>query len=1019
MGATGNRRIAAGHDHEKVFPMLERGWRLLLGVFVLIMALSARGATKTLRVVAANYDPPYLFQGTDGQPQGYLVDLWQLWQKKTGIPVVLEPMPWVAAQRAVLDGQADVIDAIARTSVRDQLYRFSPPFGSNSIGIYVHHLIKGIHGAGSLSGFQIGVERGSACIDKLASLGISSLVPYSDYDALLAAANSGTIKIFCMRDEPAHYYLYLYRSRLKFTRAFTLRKAGLHWAVNQDNASTFALVARGMNLISPAQHAALRHKWFKHPIQYWPYVRTIFLLVLGVLGVLSVATLWIWVLRRAVRAKTVEIRDKNSLLEKQARALEIERSQLRTLVESSPDAMWLKDRNGVYIDCNTRAAELIGFTREGIIGLSAGDVLKDADVAIRILDIDKQAWATASSQSGELSLCGPDGALRDLEIVKVPIKAADGEITGVLGVARDITERLRNERELRIAAVAFESNDGMMITDENGVIERVNAAFTQISGFPASDAIGRMPNFLQSEKDSRKFYEDIHTAFIQMGYWSGEVLNRRSNGELYPVRMSISAVTNSHGKTIHYVGAFQDISAEKEAQAQAEHLKLFDPLTETPNRALLEDRISHALANSIDMNEYGAVIMTDLDDFRKVNDSLGHAAGDQLLLEVSRRIRQAIQQDDTLGRFSGDTFVVMLENLGPDRHLAAARASAVAERIRQSLAEPSLLEEQSVVCTGSVGITLFPGENQQPSAETLLRQADLALHKSKDGGRNMVRVFEDEMQADLDTRNNLESELREAIKLEHFALYYQPQVDAQGRLIGAEALVRWNHPMRGLIPPAAFIPLAEETGLIEPIGQWVITAACRQLRLWADRDSLRDLALAINISARQFKSNQFVASILSDLRRSGARANHLKLEVTESLAIDDFESSIGKLRELKAHGFKISLDDFGTGNSSLTYLTKLPLTQLKIDKSFVDALPDSHTDAMVAQTIIAMGQGLELDVIAEGVETEAQYRFLAAQGCHAFQGYLFGKPMPLSEFESQVDAWKVTASGEQSDQYYG
>lgn len=477
-------------------------------------------------------------------------------------------------------------------------------------------------------------------------------------------------------------------------------------------------------------------------------------------------------------------------------------------------------------------------------------------------------------------------------------------------------------------------------------------------------------------------------------------MNRHRLGRLFTARMAITAVTGAHDEVNHYIGHFQDLSAEKHAQAQAEHLKLFDPLTELPNRTLLEELMNRALVSSQEQGQVGAVVMLDLDRFQQVNDSLGHAVGDQLLLEVSRRLKAKLGEGGTASRFSGDSFVLVFERLGADLAAATVQARQRVEALRLSLTEPVNVDHHRLISSASIGVTLFQGGQVQ--SDELLRQAELAMYRSKSSGRNTVRFFEVAMQADLARRTWLEDELRQVLPNGQLSLHYQVQVDASGRAIGAEALLRWHHPTRGMIPPGEFIPLAEDSGLIEPIGQWVLMEACRQLARWAAHPRLGALSMAINISPRQFKSEHFVEKILEALLATGARAEQLKLEVTESLAIDDFEASIGKLRQLQARGFRISLDDFGTGNSSLNYLTKLPLAQLKIDKSFVDELPDDPRDAMVAQTIIAMGQGLGLHVIAEGVETEAQRDFLAGLGCHAFQGYLFGRPVPSPIFEQSL-----------------
>jgi diguanylate cyclase (GGDEF)-like protein/PAS domain S-box-containing protein len=982
--------------------------RLVLVVALLATALHADA--RTLHVVTDNNYPPFLFLDKNGRADGYVADLWHLWEQKTGVHVDLEPMQWSNALQRMHDRQADVIDMIFRTPAREPLYDFSQPYDTQTVGIYVDTSISGIHDVQSMNGFLVGVQRGDACAEQLSRQGITNQVAYPGYVAILDAVRAGDIKIFCMDDRPANYYLYLYRDQKQFAKAFTLYLGQFRWAVAKGDKATFDLVEQGMARITPAEREALRSKWFTQPIQFRPYLRILAFVILGALAALTATLLWIRFLRRAVHARTAEIQQKNAQLERTARALMVEQAQLRTLVENSPDAMALKDRHNVYVHCNAGAQALLGLPGDKIIGRTDDELFVDKAFAAFIKESDEHVLRTGQPHRYEEAIAAPDGTLLDLEVIKVPVRADDGAPEGVLAVARDITERRRAERELRVASVAFESQDGMLITDAEGRIERVNAAFTRISGYAALDAIGLSPRILRSGLHEDDFYAAMWSTLTAAGYWNGEVINRHRDGGLYTARLSITAVPDAQGRTIHYVGNLQDITAEKQAHALAERLKMFDHLTDLPNRVLLADRMARAMAGAGIAQEFGAVMMVNLDHFQKLNDSLGHAVGDQLLVEVARRIRAIKREDDTLGRFSGDSFVLLAERLGADRHAAAARALLAADAIRAAIAEPMMLDGHRLTCTGSLGVTLFRDGADSP--EALLCQAELALYKSKQSGRNTVRVFEDEMQSELDGRNWLEKALRDAIRDDVLTLHYQVQVDARERPIGAEALLRWTHPERGTIPPAAFIPLAEETGLIEPIGRWVLATACRQLATWARHDAMDGLTLAVNISARQFESDSFVDDILAAVRHAGAPVDRLKLEVTESLAFGDLDASVRKLHILRANGFSISLDDFGTGNSSLNYLTKLPLTQLKIDKSFVDELPASHRDAMVAQTIIAMGRGLGLDVIAEGVETAAQRDFLIAHGCHSFQGYLFGRPLPVREFEAQVLAALVAAEAQ-------
>lgn len=976
--------------------------RWCLAWVLLIAASASHSAPSTLRVVTDNNYPPYVVMSADGQPEGYVVDLWRLWERKTGVRVELTAIQWSEAQRAMWNNEADVIDMIFRTPVREQLYDYSPPYATLPVSIYVDTSIKGVHDASSLSGFTIGVQRGDACIDALTSQGVANLVAFPNYEGILAAASAGQIKIFCMDDEPASYYLYLHRDKVRFARAFKLYEGQFHWAVNRGDKTVYDLVSQGMAQITAEERAALGEKWFSHPFEFRPYLRIVLTVVLIALGVVAAAGLWIWILRRVVRARTAEIQHKHQQLEAAARELRVEQALLRAIVESSPDAMVLKSTNGVYLDCNAGALTMLGLAREQMLGKTDDDIFPNKDVVGFIRRNDLEVLGNGKPLNYEISVLASNGVARDIEVVKALVLDVHGQPVGVLSVGRDITERRRAEQELRIASVAFESHDGMVIVDASGVVERVNAAFTRISGYPFEEAVGQSLRFLQSDLHPQPVYEALQSVLGEDGYWHGEVVNQHRDGHLYPARLSITAVTDAQGRKIRYIGHLQDITAEKAAHQLVDRLKRFDSLTDLPNRWLIEDSMKHALVRNGELRAFGSVMMIDLDFFQKINDSLGHGTGDALLVEVSRRIRQAMRDGDTLGRFSGDSFVLVAEYLGTDRAETASRALGLAEALRQAVAVPMQIDGHQLLCTASIGITLLA--DQQTSPDVLLRQAELAMYKSKTAGRNTVRFFEASMQAEIDRLSWLENELRQAIDRQQFELYYQLQVDVQGRPIGAEALLRWTHPQRGRVPPDEFIPLAEETGLIDPIGRWILATACRQLAAWACQPETEHLTLAVNISPRQFKSAQFVSDVVTEVQRSGASPDKLKLEVTETLAIDNLDDSVAKLQALKESGFRISLDDFGTGNSSLNVLTKLPLTQLKIDKSFVDELPASHREAMVAQTIIHMGRGLELDVIAEGVESEAQYRFLVQLGCQAFQGYFFAKPQPVEVFEARLKA---------------
>jgi diguanylate cyclase (GGDEF)-like protein len=443
-----------------------------------------------------------------------------------------------------------------------------------------------------------------------------------------------------------------------------------------------------------------------------------------------------------------------------------------------------------------------------------------------------------------------------------------------------------------------------------------------------------------------------------------------------------------------------DVTEKKEAQERINSLAFFDPLTELPNRRLLLDRLKHAIVSSARTESYGALLFIDLDNFKTLNDSLGHDIGDLLLQQTAARLVDCVREGDTVARLGGDEFVLLLESLSANAQDAASGAEAVGEKILAALNRPYQLADFTGHSSPSIGVTLFM--NHEGSLEDLLKRADLAMYQAKEAGRNTLRFFEPEMQAAITTRAALESDLRRAVQDNEFFLHYQAQVDQTGNVTGAEALIRWEHQQRGLVSPMMFIPLAESSGLILQIGRWVLLTACAQLRTWSDQPKMNELSIAVNVSARQVYQPDFVDQVTSILEQTGANPSRLKLELTESLLVSNIEDVITKMRQLKAIGVGFSLDDFGTGYSSLSYLKRLPLDQLKIDQSFVRDILTDPNDAAIANMVIALARTLGLDVIAEGVETIPQVEFLAVQGCRAYQGYLFSKPIPIGKFEEFV-----------------
>jgi diguanylate cyclase (GGDEF)-like protein/PAS domain S-box-containing protein len=556
-------------------------------------------------------------------------------------------------------------------------------------------------------------------------------------------------------------------------------------------------------------------------------------------------------------------------------------------------------------------------------------------------------------------------------------------------------ERQKTEADLRIAATAFDAQEGIFVTDAEHHILRVNPSFTRITGFNAEEAVGQRPSLLSSGRHDAAFFKAMYEGLRTQGHWAGEIWNRRKNGEVFPEWLTITAVKSRAGEVTHYVSTLTDITQRKAAEDEIRNLAFFDPLTQLPNRRLLMDRLQQALTSAQRGGHRGAVMFIDLDNFKLINDTLGHDKGDELLQEVSKRLLALLREGDTVARLGGDEFVVMLEDLTPRSDEAAAHCRRLGEKILAEISKSYLLAGQTIMGSCSIGVTLF-GEKPCTTDE-LMKQADLAMYKAKAEGRNALRFFDPAMQASVMAHMALDKDLRQAMAQQQLMLLYQPQFNLAGRMVGAEALIRWQHPERGMVSPAEFIPLAEDTGLIVPMGQWVLQTACEALAQWAGQAATAELFLSVNVSGRQLRQPDFVQQILSVLAATHAPAHRLKLELTESLLLDNKDDTIAKMSALKAHGVGFSLDDFGTGYSSLAYLKRLPLDQLKIDQSFVHDVATDDKDAAIVRTVVALAESLGLNVIAEGVETAEQRDGLATHGCLHYQGYLYGKPCALDE----------------------
>ena len=664
------------------------------------------------------------------------------------------------------------------------------------------------------------------------------------------------------------------------------------------------------------------------------------------------------------------------------------RGQMETLINALPDPVWLKDTEGVFLACNQAFGRMFGAPTCEIIGRTDYD-FTSAELADFFRQKDKEAIAAGTPRVNEEWLIHAEsGQPIFLETIKTPMSGVSGRAVGVLGIGRDMTERKRVENNLHLMSRVFSSSgEAILITDADNRILAVNREFTKLTGYSKEEAIGQDPRMLSAGNTPPETYQEMWAALLTNDYWQGELWDRRKNGEPYPKRLSISVVRDSAGKVVNYIGTFEDITDRKAAEDKIRFLAHHDVLTGLPNRFSLYERLDQGMAFARRFEKSLAIMLIDLDHFKTINDTLGHNIGDQLLIQVARRLQQSVRESDIVARLGGDEFVVVLSGV----EKVGDGVAEIASKVVTQLAAPYAIAGAELRTSPSIGICLYPDDATEISE--LIKCADIAMYHAKANGRSDFQFFIEAMRDEVAERVTIEHELKIALEKEQFVLHYQPQIEPGARrVVGLEALVRWQHPTRGLVFPGDFIALAEETRLIVPLGKWVLEEACRQLKYW-HQAGYADLHMSVNLSPAQFHDQSLPALVRQVLAKFDLPAGQLHLEITESMAMSDPEENIIMMQALADIGVKLALDDFGTGYSSLAYLKLFPIDIIKIDRSFVKDIETDENDAAICEMTMLLAQKLGKQVVAEGVETEAQLEFVSRIGCQWIQGYLFSKPL--------------------------
>ncbi len=917
---------------------------------------------------------PFEFRDDNGNVSGISVDLWKLWGKKTGVEVEYRLYDWNKAIEMVRQGKADVIGGIFLRD--DPALGFSQPYFKLNISIISSKTINRINDLQGLNGFQVGVVRGDFMENHLKqAVPDIPLVLAPNYDALIKMALGGKVKVFVCDEPVAKFILAKYGAleQFQFSDKPVLAEM-LRAGVRAQDKQLLELINQGFSLITNDEKMEVVLRWTGRRAvssYQWKLLAAVFLVCLVLVAAVIA---WNWLLRRNVAKATTVLRNKQE--------------EFEAIFKAMPDMFFLVDKHGRYLEFHGGSESRPLVPPEEFLGNNIEQIMPE-EVAERI----KVALELAGKRREVVNLeyeLEEEDRRRNYEVRIAPL----GEDRFV-ALARDITERKSSEQEQAMAAKVIENAiEGIVVADAGGIVLMANPACTAITGYDTNELVGRQLDVLRSESDSLELQEKVLLGLAENGQWSGEYWNRRKNGEAYPEWLTLTIIRDYQDRIVYYLAIFYDITEIKRSQERFEYQAYHDALTGLPNRALLQDRLAHAIQHARRNDLKVGVVFIDLDNFKTINDTFGHDAGDVVLKRTAARLQGCLREQDTVARLGGDEFVMVLEAVESE-----AAAVRVCRRVLESLALAMDLHGQTVRVRASMGIALYP--NDGGDVPSLMKNADLAMYRAKEKGKNNYQLFTPSLQEAMQRRILLEGELRQALEKNQFQIHYQPQFDISGnRIVGVEALLRWIHPQRGCLGSDAFVDLAEETGLIIPIGNWALTQACSQARRWMAMDP--DLVLSVRLSTIQLCDKNVVRFVQESLSISGLPPANLELEFAEAPVFTEHTEVVAALREFADLGVRLSLDNFGSGACSIENLRALPLDQIKFAPEFTAGVTEFPQGEAIVRGIIALGHTMGLIVVAKGVETNEQLAVLRKMMCDQVQGNMLGRPVLASELEEML-----------------